>query len=61
MLMASSIRMCMAYSYACNDKYINIMNEAKQAKAEGEGNVLTDRGDEQARAVSYSATKRSHR
>lgn len=37
------------------------MNEAKQAKAEGEGNVLTDRGDEQARAVSYSATKRSHR
>lgn len=61
MLMAFPIRMCTAYSYVCNDKYINIMDEAKQAKTKGEQNALTDRGDEQARAVSYSATKRSHR
>lgn len=49
------MQLCLQWQmYKCN-------GWGKASWTEGEWNVLTDRGDEQARAVSYSATKRSHR
>lgn len=31
-----SLSVCTAYSYVCTDKYIDITDEAKQAKTKGE-------------------------